>query len=146
MKIICHRGNTFGPDPENENKPEVIEYCISQGYDVEVDLWLYNGDFYLGHDEPQHPTDLDFLISRKNRLWIHCKDLRCSTRLHGLKGMNYFFHDKDDYTLTSKNYIWTYPKRQSMYSWNQVLLDFGPDVDFSAYKRLGVYGVCVDYV
>jgi len=146
MKIICHRGNTFGPDPDNENKPEVIDYCIRQGYDVEIDLRLYNNELYLGHDVPTYPITLDYIIENKSRLWIHCKDLTSSSRLHGIKGINYFFHDKDEYTLTSMNYVWTYPKPQNVYSWKQVILDFDSKVDFLAYRSLGVHGVCVDYV
>ena len=55
-------------------------------------------------------------------------------------------HDKDDYTLTSQGYVWTYPKPQNVFSHNQVLLDFGPNVDLEKYKLLGIHGVCVDYV
>ena len=62
MKIICHRGNTFGPDPENENKPEVIDYCINQGHDIEIDLWVHNNDLYLGHDEPVFPVPMDLSL------------------------------------------------------------------------------------
>ena len=146
MKIICHRGNTFGPDPENENKPEVIDYCINQGHDIEIDLWVHNNDLYLGHDEPTYPVPMDYLVSMKTRLWIHCKNLQASTELYRYRGFNYFMHDKDDYTLTSQCFVWTYPKRQEVFAYNQVLLDFGPNVDFEKYKLLGIHGVCVDYV
>ena len=146
MKIICHRGNTFGPDPENENKPEVIDYCIRQGYDVEIDLWCHKNNLYLGHDEPTYQVTLDFILPIKNRLWIHCKNLQASSRLHHLRSINYFFNDNDNYALTSERYIWTYPRAQEVHSWNQVLLDFGPNVEFEKYRSLGVYGVCVDYV
>ena len=146
MKIICHRGNTFGPDPDNENKPEVIDYCIRMGYDIEIDLWVHNNDLYLGHDEPTYPVTMDYLLPLRTRLWVHCKNLQASTELYKHPNFNYFFHDTDDYTLTSERYVWTYPKPQNVFSYNQVLLDFTPNVDFSKYKRLGIYGVCVDYV
>ena len=146
MKIICHRGNTFGPDPENENKPEVIDYCIRQGHDIEIDLWVHNNDLYLGHDEPTYFVTMDYLVLMKTRLWIHCKNLQASTELSKHRGFNYFLHDKDDYTLTSQGFVWTYPKPQNIFSYTQVLLDFGTKVDFEKYKLLGIHGICVDYV
>jgi len=146
MKIICHRGNTVGPDPQNENKPEIIDYCIREGYDVEIDLWCYNNEIYLGHDKPTYLVTMDYLVSLKTKLWIHCKDLQSSTELFRLRDFNYFFHDKDDYTLTSQGFVWTYPKPQNVFSYNQVLLDFRSDIDLRKYKSLSIYGICVDYV
>ena len=151
MKIICHRGNTFGPDPDNENKPEVIDYCIRKGYDVEIDLWYYNNKLYLGHDEPTYQVDADYLMLNKDRLWIHCKNLKASAELNKLDrilftSFNYFFNDSDNYSLTSLNYIWTYPRSQKEFTYNQVLLDFRPNVNFKKYSELNIHGVCVDYV
>ena len=74
------------------------------------------------------------------------QNLQASTELYRYRGFNYFFHDKDDYTLTSQGNVWTYPKPQNVFSYNQVLLDFYPNVDFEKYKLLGIHGVCVDYV
>ena len=39
MKLIAHRGNIDGPNPERENSPEYIEEALKAGYDVEVDVW-----------------------------------------------------------------------------------------------------------
>jgi hypothetical protein len=89
---------------------------------------------------------MDYLVTLKTRLWIHCKNLQASTELYRYRGFNYFFHDKDDYVLTSQGNVWTYPKPQNVFSYNQVLLDFYPNVDFEKYKLLGIHGVCVDYV
>ena len=41
MKLIAHRGNINGPNPETENTVNQIDKCIEEGYDVEIDLW-YN--------------------------------------------------------------------------------------------------------
>ena len=40
MKIISHRGFCDGIDKSIENKPSEIESRISEGFDVEVDLWV----------------------------------------------------------------------------------------------------------
>ena len=146
MKIICHRGNTFGPDPENENKVEVIEYCIRQGFDVEIDLWMVDGDLFLGHDKPQYQVDWDYLRHRKANLWVHAKNFQAITALNNYY-LNFFWHEDDKYAITSHKYIWTHPNTFDIHhSHQQVLLDFSPSVDFDFYRRAGVAGVCVDYV
>ena len=37
-----------------ENKHEYILDTLHKGYDVEIDVWLIDGNFYLGHDKPQY--------------------------------------------------------------------------------------------
>jgi len=146
MKIICHRGNTAGPNPENENNPSVVDDCIRQGYDVEIDLWFDNSGLYLGHDKPTYSVTMAYLNLHKSNLWIHCKNLFACSEIHMQSGLNYFLHEGDDYVLTSKRYVWTYPRPQNIHTWNQIMLDFSPEVDFQRYRQLGIYGVCVDYV
>lgn len=36
MKIISHRGNISGPDPELENNPMYITKALDAGFDVEL--------------------------------------------------------------------------------------------------------------
>lgn len=145
MKIIAHRGNLNGPDPSNENSPDVIQYCVSRGFDVEIDLWCHRNIAYLGHDEPTYPISLDFLIKNRDNLWVHCKNLCASSMVFELGDFNYFYHENDPMVITSKGYIWTYPEPQEMVSPFQVLLDFSSDIDYMFYKNLNIYGVCVDY-
>ena len=38
---IAHRGNTRGPKPEKENQPEYILQAIQEGFDVEIDVWMF---------------------------------------------------------------------------------------------------------
>jgi hypothetical protein len=144
MKIISHRGNLNGPNPLTENTEEQIDLCISKGYDVEIDVWCINEDFFLGHDKPTNKISITFLLNRKKSLWIHCKNLECLFILNNL-GLNYFWHQEDDFTLTSQEFIWTYPNKRVSYI-NQVVLDFSENVSYEFYRSSGVYGVCVDYV
>jgi hypothetical protein len=143
MKLISHRGNLYGPDPEKENNPEYIKIAYDLGYDVEIDLWSNNTEMFLGHDKPQYKVDYDFINSMSDKLWIHCKNLEalyCCKFL--LKDTHYFWHQSDDFTLTSKNIIWTYPGKEL--TPNSVIVmpelnnfsDVGPDV----------YGICTDEV
>lgn len=40
MIIISHRGNLFGTDRKNENRPEQIKKALKEKFDVEIDVWL----------------------------------------------------------------------------------------------------------
>ena len=93
-----------------ENNPNYICNTIEQGFDVEVDVWITD-NIYFGHDGPDYKCSMNFLVSRADKLWIHCKNLRALEILNGIRSLNVFWHQKDDYTLTSKGYIWTYPNK-----------------------------------
>jgi len=148
MKLIAHRGNINGPIFSNENNPQYIDSTIKLGYDVEIDLRSKEHKFYLGHDEPQYHVPMTWLVSNRNKLWIHCKDLDSLTILSNTSvDFNYFWHQDDDFTLTSQNYIWTYPGKSFnsksivvMPEWNIALEQF---VDILNYK---CFGICSDYV
>ena len=57
---ISHRGNLHGPNSCLENTLDYITEAINCGFDVEIDVWLHKNKWYLGHDEPQVLTDLNF--------------------------------------------------------------------------------------
>lgn len=145
MKIIAHRANLNGPNPWIENSPVQIDLCISKGYDVEIDLWYIGGEFYLGHDTGMYNISYSFLLERKENIWIHCKNQEVLFKLYKTD-FNYFWHQEDDVTITSKKYIWSYPGKQKVFGENLIVLDFSNTVPFDMYENLGVFGVCVDYV
>jgi hypothetical protein len=82
------------------------------GYDVEIDIRLIDGQFFLGHDEGQYKIDIDWLVQRKDNLWIHCKDIKSLYELKKSESLNYFYHISDDVTITSKEFFWTYPGKE----------------------------------
>jgi len=108
MKIIAHRGNINGPNPILENNPEYILKTIDLGFDCEVDVSYIKNKLYLGHDIPQYIIDIDFLLTNKDKFWIHCKNIEALDFLHSYPELNIFWHNNDDYTITSKNNIWSY--------------------------------------
>ncbi len=113
MKLISHRGNVDGRNEPSENNPKYIDNAISLGFDVEIDLWFVDNSNYLGHDKPEFIIDLNWLYERKDKLWVHCKNISALNYLKNTDiNFNYFFHQNDDVTITSMGYFWTYPGKE----------------------------------
>jgi len=110
-KLISHRGNVNGKILNNENHPEYIDEAINAGFDVEIDMWWTDGRVYLGHDKPQYEVDDKWLGERIDKLWIHCKNVDLLPWIQNTN-LHYFWHQNDDYTLTSNNIIWVYPGKK----------------------------------
>ena len=144
MIYISHRGNVSGKIEEAENKPEYIDDTISMGFDVEVDVWYIDNNWYLGHDEPQYQIDLDWIEKRADRLWVHCKNIEAVEYFYenenDCKEINWFWHENDILTLTSYGYIWAYPGKQPIKKSIAVM----PEIhnDNISYRT----GICSDYI
>ena len=106
MIYISHRGNLTGKSLKDENNPDYIMKAIESGFDVEIDVWFKNIIFYLGHDKPSFEVDTKFL--KNSRFWCHAKNINALSELERIN-CHYFWHQEDDFTLTSKGIIWTYP-------------------------------------
>ena len=140
MILISHRGNVSGRVVEMENNPAYIESAIELGYDVEVDAWLLDIGFFLGHDLPEHEVSYDWFFIWGERLWIHCKNVDCLSSLAPQPELNCFWHETDTVTLTSKKYIWAFPGNQPIYGSIAVLPERNND-DISLCT-----GVCSDVI
>ena len=139
--FISHRGNLIGKVPFKENTISYIQNALSKGYDVEIDIWIENEVLYLGHDGPERKVTLEWLNERKDKLWIHCKSLETLSFFKELNlSFNYFFHDNDDATLTSKGFIWVFPGKQPVYNSISVMPEIHND-DFSQ-----CIGICSDSI
>jgi hypothetical protein len=111
MIYISHRGNLDGPNPSQENNPVYIEQAINEGFSVEVDFRIKDGRLYLGHDEPQYEISFQWLQVLYRNLWIHCKDKEAFNFALS-KSLHCFWHNIDDYTITSEGYVWAYPGKE----------------------------------
>jgi len=107
QKLISHRGNIWGPYPSKENHPDYIQAALDRGYEVEIDVWSTPDGMYLGHDEPQYRVDYSFLTIPG--LWCHAKNFQAFGALINTQKINCFWHQEDQYTLTSHGWIWAYP-------------------------------------
>ena len=137
MKLISHRGNIKGSKPKYENYPNYICQALKLGYEVEVDVRWHKGHFYLGHDKPQFKVSKAFLKNKK--IWCHAKDVKAFEKLKEIKSIH-FWHQKDDYTLTSNGYFWTYPGKKI--SKNSIYVSIGK----KKLKKINCAGICSDYI
>jgi glycerophosphoryl diester phosphodiesterase len=139
MIIIAHRANMNGPNSLTENSLESIQDCFAYGFHVEIDVWYEKGIFWLGHDEPTYKlTDNSILLDEKT--WSHAKNLEAAEELKKL-GAHYFWHQEDDFTLTSRGYFWTYPGKKLGENSIAVM----PEVDLHEDTFSRAIGVCSDY-
>lgn len=139
--LIAHRGLVEGPDLSLENNPKQIIEAVSLGYECEIDLWLLNNQLYLGHDEPTYPIKDNFLETTK--FWIHAKNLPALYWLTNTD-LKYFWHQEDDFVLTSNGYLWTYPGKNLTDKSICVMPE--QFIDLEQCSNLQCYGICSDYV
>jgi len=137
MILISHRGNINQINSKYENSPEYVMEACMKGYDVEIDVWFYKNCFYLGHDEPQYKIKSDFLTNSK--FWCHAKN-SASLEMMSKLNCHFFWHNIDDYTITSKGFVWIYPGKKLLKKGICVL----PEI--SNYKKIDCLGVCSDMI
>jgi len=139
--LISHRGNINGKQPELENTTNYILSAIELGYNVEIDVHINNGEIFLGHDESQHRITMEWLENLSDKLWVHCKNIEAVEFFTMTdNNLNYFWHQEDVLTLTSKKYIWAYPGNQPIKNSIAVLPEwFNDNVD-------ECLGICSDVI
>lgn len=138
MVLISHRGNLSGIDKSIENQPDHIEKILSLQINCEVDVWRIDGEYYLGHDNPQYKISQKFLL--QNNLWCHAKNLDALNCMLDL-GVHCFWHENDDFTITSFGYIWTFPEKNVVNK--SIIVDNNKNWRLKNYK---CFGVCSDYI
>jgi hypothetical protein len=141
MKFIAHRGNVAGKT-NKENRPDHVLSAIEHGFDVEVDVRGYNDRLWLGHDKMDYLVSGSLLRELIPHTWFHCKNLEALEYFASRPWLdaNYFWHQQDDYTITSHGNIWAFPGKPV--SKNSVILlpeYFGYIIDMNA------YGICTDF-
>ena len=137
MKLIAHRGNVNGPRPSSENNPEYLLSAVDKGYDCEVDVWVLDGDIWLGHDGPDYLVSKEYISNPA--FWNHAKNLNALAYMleHGIRC---FWHEGDERTLTSDGFIWTYPNKEVTSISVICLINKDDTVPENC------YGICSDWV
>ena len=147
MKLIAHRGNINSDCLNRENHPDYILEAIKKGYDAEVDVWYISNSFYLGHDKPFYEVEMGFL--KNESIWCHAKNIEAFNCMLENPTIHCFWHQNDDFALTSKNYIWTFPGKQLTSNSICVLperTDYLMPSALFLEKLKGCVGICSDFV
>lgn len=138
--FISHRGNVTGPTPD-ENEPGYVANALKKGYNVEVDVWLIEGQWLLGHDHPTYDVSASWLNNKK--LWLHCKNVEALSFLSDCnQNHHYFWHENDRYALTSKCFVWTHP---GIYIPSQNGIAVMPE-KAPSWNLTNAVGICSDYI
>jgi len=142
MMLIAHRGNMFGAT-RFENEPFYLIKTIEAGCMVEADVRGKDGRLHFGHDEMQYDMPADYFDKYGQMTIFHAKNQEAMDILMDLRA-HWFFHDKDDYTLTSFGYVWVYPGKPMDNSVRYIYVNPSAcEVPVGLHK---IAGVCSDYV
>ena len=97
----------------------------------------------LGHDTPDHQVSYEFL--QRPGIWIHAKNLDALYVLGADNKLNFFWHQEDEFTLTSQGYIWTFPGKTLTENSVMVMPEY---IDPTLDNTIGVkcFAICSDYV
>ena len=96
-----------------------------------------DNEFYLGHDEPTHHINVNWLQNKK--LWCHAKNIEALNIMLDYD-IHCFWHQEDDVTLTSCGFMWTYPGQKLTNKSICVL----PEKSNDSFNDC--LGICSDYI
>jgi len=143
-RYISHRGNLFGIEPEKENTIRYIKKAIDAGYDVEIDIWFFNGSLYLGHDfdSMKEKVSLSFLKENVNRVWCHAKNIPAFIFLKE-NNIHTFYQTIENFVLTTEGFLWLhsgfdYDHEKSVH----VFLDRPKNISFGNFPK----NICSDHI
>ena len=142
MILISHRGNIDSIIIKRENTQSYIQEAIDLGYDVEVDVWYMDNTFWLGHDTLQYEVGIDWLLDRKDKLWVHCKNFEALTELVDTE-LRVFYHKEEDYTIISDKHIWAHNLKNID---DKCIIPLLSKTELKTWKSVDVHGVCSDYI
>ena len=139
MILISHRGYEDGENSLFENNPVQIKRLLKMGIEVEIDVWYIKGRYFLGHDDPKYQIQESFL--KQEGLWCHAKNKDALEQMLA-SDVHCFWHQVDDYTITSRGYIWAYPSKETSGK-NTVFLfpEKYPNINEKKYDY-----VCTDFI
>lgn len=139
-KLIAHRGNVTGPQPDRENRFDYLIEAIAAGYDVEVDVWKAGGSWFFGHNGPSYSVTLTQIQEIAPHAWFHIKNVAAGIAM-GFHGFHSFTHDQEPYAYTSRGIKWSHRGEP-----NQLGIVCMPNLDTEQDLIRNCHGVCHDYL
>lgn len=113
--------------------------ALELGLNVEADVRLFKNELWLGHNQP------DYLVPKYfkqygDRIWWHAKDIPTICYLLE-KGVNCFFHNTDECTITSRGILWIYPEKTLV---NNCVAVIKGETSYTKEQLLQCHGICSD--
>lgn len=142
MNFISHRGNINGRNINRENTIPYITEALSAGYGVEIDVWLVGNLIFLGHDAPLTRVGVEFL--KTEGLLCHAKNREALGYMLNIKQMHCFWHQEDNYTLTSRAIPIVYPNCQPLQ--DSIVMDKVEGINRTLLNLNYNISVCSDYI
>ena len=90
-----------------------------------------------------YEVGLQWLLSRNQDLWVHCKNLQASQQLVN-RDIRYFCHTSDPYTIVSPKHLWVHDLDLALDTTCVIPLMTMEDLDSFDFTNK-IYGVCTDY-
>jgi hypothetical protein len=141
MIYIAHRGNLYGPEPDEENRISYLRRGLVGGFMVEADVRFVDGEWWTGHDEPIDEIPKE-MLTNQSILW-HAKTRETAEAIIGNDSlrdfMHWFWHEDDHFCLTSRGWLLSHALREPVSNCIQVSLTSDEPAD-------GVMGICSDFV
>jgi hypothetical protein len=149
MIYISHRCNIDGLSKKQNSFGQAM--FLMDMYDwlnIELDIWFKNGDFYLGHDEPEKKLINEEMktLCKNKKIWLHCKNIETISHILNRKNLkcNVFFHETDQCTLTYPTHkLWTFPKAKLT---NRSICVLPEKVNYDIQSIKSCYAICSDYI
>jgi hypothetical protein len=113
--------------------------------------YTHDEKLMLGHDRPTTEVSYQWLQDHADQLWIHAKTLRTLIYLHDETDLlHFFYHAEDAATLTSRGYIWTYPRESSTFGRRSVMVlpekCWNIEDAMTIVKEEKPYAICTDHL
>lgn len=146
MLLISHRGNVDKIDLERENSQLYIDEAINRGYYAEIDLRIINNKLMLGHDYGQFETNLEWLSHRRDKLFVHCKNVE-ALKFCIINKLIFFYHAIENHTpIVNSSLIWTHNLNETTDMSIIPLLSLDDLKSLDSYKDINVAGICSDFI
>lgn len=109
---ISHRGLLEGANTILENDPDQIQSLLASGNHVEFDVWKCGNSYFLGHDSPTTPIQIEPFLHPN--AWIHAKNWDAfqdfaNRRWKDGCDIRFFWHTTENWVFTSMGDIISYP-------------------------------------
>lgn len=137
MILISNCGNIDGSRPKKENRMDHIFDALNLGYQVKIDVWYEDNQWWLGKNEPKWKTGTTIF----NQAWCQIKNEKALEKFNEHPSYRFFWQNKDKYTLTSNGHIWCNLDVKPL-PYSICFLSKNP----KNINTKNCYGICSDYI